>query len=452
MMASVKTDMTEGAGWKKILVFSIPIMLGNLLQQMYNTIDGIIVGRMVDSDALAAVGNCATVSALLIAVAMGFSAGCSIIIAHYMGAKREDELKATFATGLILVIALSIVFMAVGIVGHHWLLGVVLNIKDEVILEYAKGYLIVYCIGLIFTYCYNYIAYILRAMGDSRATLYFLAVASVMNLLLDMIFVRRMGVVGAAWATVVSQCVCFLFSYHYMSKHYAIFAFKNLPFRPDREKVGQCITLGLPSVMQQCSVSLGQGAMQRLVNSYGGVTMAAYTVGSMMERYCTVPILAVQQGMSTFTGQNMGAGREGRVKKTLWHTEIMILILTSIVSIPIAVFAPRFAALFGVSGEILNQAVEYVRFAMPWCTWIFAAYLACAGVLQGAGDVKFTTFISLSSLAVRAIVAYIMAGCFHAEYPIIWQSLLISYVWSIVFAWIRYFSGVWKKKSEAIMK
>jgi putative MATE family efflux protein len=305
---------------------------------------------------------------------------------------------------------------------------------------------------LIFTYGYNYIAFVLRAMGDSKATLYCLAVASILNLILDWILVPQSGVIGAAMATVLSQCVCFLFSYFYMARNYKFFALENIKICLDREKARQCIALGLPSIMQQCSVSLGQGAMQRLVNQYGNVTMAAYTVGSKMERYSTVPVLAVQQGMSTFTGQNMGAGQEERVRKTLWDSEIMILILTSVLCIPIAVFAKTLVGLFGVSGEILRQAIEYVQFCMPWCTWIFGVYLVCAGVLQGAGDVKYTTFISLSSLVVRALVAYIGAFYFDAKYPIIWQSILIAYVWSLVFVVIRYFGGRWKKKSEAIMK
>ncbi|MCC8101614.1 MAG: MATE family efflux transporter [Clostridiales bacterium] len=443
-------DMTVGREWKLILSFALPIILGSLLQQLYSTVDGVVVGRMVDSDALSAVGNCTTVASFFLAFSLGFSGGCGVVLSHYYGGKRFDDLRRMFATGMAIALGLGAVFSILGAVGSVWLLEVVLNIRDARILEYAKLYLSIYCVGLIFTFLYNYIAYALRAIGDSRATLYFLALASLLNIGLDVIFVGMYGILGAAVATVVAQIICAIVSYVYMIKRYEMLRLKWREFKPDREMTWMCIRLGIPAVMQQCSVSLGQTVMQRLVNSFGSTTIAAYVVGAKVERYLSAPILGVQQSMSTFTGQNLGANREERVKKGLRGSLAITLIMAALLGGIVYIAAAPTVALFGVEGETMRQAIEYIRFVMPGCMLIFAVYQSYAGLLHGAGDVGFVTFISLSSLAARAVYSYIRVYVFEAEYPILWRSLLLAYLWSLIFACVRYYRGTWKKKSEVL--
>lgn len=202
---------------------------------------------------------------------------------------------------------------------------------------------------------------------------------------------------------------------------------------------------------RQCSVTLGQIVMQRLINSFGEITMAACTAGAKIERYIFVPATGLQLGISTFTGQNLGAGKLERVKRGFRQTELVGLSIAMIIGLPTYIWAERLVSLFGLEGAALVQAAEYVRFCAPWCTLIFSAYIICAGLLQGAGDVIFTTFCSLSSLIVRIIFAYVMVYAFGAGHRVIWQSILIAYAWSLVFAWGRYFNGKWKVKYQAVI-
>lgn len=443
--------MTVGTEWKILLGFAIPIICGNLLQQLYNTVDGIVVGRLVNSNALAAVGTCSMLSRFFLAFSMGFSNGCGVIISQLYGAKKHEELRKAFSTGAIISLALGIALTAFGLLGHSWILSSLMNIRDEEVFAYADQYFVIYCLGLIFMYVYNYIAYSLRAFGDSRATLYFLALTSILNLILDMFMVKLWGIAGAAIATVISQIVCAVVSYFYMVRRYEVLNIRPSQMRVDREMMYQCVNLGIPAVLQQCSASLGNLVMQRLVNSFGSVTMAAFTVGSKVQGYVQAPIMGMQQAVATFTGQNMGAEKLERVKKGLYRAVIMNAVIVLAIGIVINLGAEGVAALFGVEGETLEQSVAYIRFMAPACELVFAVYFTCAGLIHGSGDVKYATFITLSSLVARAVFAYIAVYAFQAEYPILWRSALLANIWSLVFTWGRFYSGKWKKHSKAIV-
>ncbi len=445
-------DMTEGIEWRKILIFAIPIIIGTLLQQLYNTVDGIVVGRYVNSDALAAVGNCTTLARFFLAFSQGFSNGCGVIISQFYGARQKNNMKKAAGTGILIALGLGVFFSAFGLIFHNWILTSALKIEEASVAHYANQYFTVYCIGLIFTYAYNFIAYTLRAMGDSRATLYFLALTSILNLILDLFMVPLFGIAGAATATVISQCVCAVVSYIYMIKRYPELNFvKAKTLRLDKEMALKCINLGIPAILQQCSVSLGNLTMQRLVNSYGSVTMAAYTVGSKVEGYLHAPAQGIQQSMSVFTGQNVGASNYDRVKKGLYQALMINVAVTLVLGIGFNIAATPVVALFGVEGEVLKEAVEFVKFTAPFNMMIFSIYFTCAGLIQGSGDVGYATFVSLSALAMRVLFSYVMKYGFGADYHILWRSALVSNGLSLVLAWARYFAGTWKKKSKKIV-
>ncbi len=445
--------MTEGVAWKILVGFAIPIILGNILQQLYNTVDGIVVGNVVDSNALAAIGTCSTLARFFLCFSMGFSNGCGVIISQLYGAKKEEDVKKAFGTGAIIALGIGVVLTVVGVVFHHWILYGLMNVRDEVVLGYANQYFTIYCLGLIFTYAYNFIAYSLRAFGDSRATLYFLGITSVLNVILDLILVRIFGISGAAAATVISQIVCAVVSFIYMTKRHPMLNLKLKEYRLDKEMSQKCISLGVPGILQQCSVSLGNIAMQRLVNSFGATTMAAYTVGTKVEGYLHAPISGLQQSMATYTGQNVGAGKLDRVKKGLYSALIINAVVCVIASAICFFGVDAIAAAFGLEGESLSQAVAMIKFysyASPTLV-CFAAYFSCSGVIHGSGDVGYATFISLTALVSRAVFAYIAVYAFSCEAPILWQSCLVGNAVSMILTWIRYFSGTWKKKSAKIV-
>ena len=245
-----KFNMTEGTEWKLILSFAIPIILGNMLQQLYNTVDGIVVGNYVNSNALAAIGTCSTLARFFLCFSMGFSNGCGVIVSQLYGARHEAEIKKAFTTGMIISLGLGVALSAFGLICHKWILATLMNISDPDVFGYADTYFVIYCMGLIFTYIYNFIAYVLRAFGDSRATLYFLALTSILNLVLDLLMVRWWGIAGAAVATVISQLVCAIVSYIYMSRRYETLNICLNEYRVDGSMAKKCVSLGIPAILQ----------------------------------------------------------------------------------------------------------------------------------------------------------------------------------------------------------
>lgn len=444
----MRNDMTAGSEWKHILLFSLPILLGNLLQQLYNTVDGIVVGNYVSESALAAVGSCTELATVFLAIALGMSSGASILVAQLFGARRYGELKRAASTALLLLLSLGVIASVLGALGANWLLRVVMNLEKPDILAMATEYFAIYAVGLVFQFAYNIIASILRAIGDSRATLYFLCVTAVLNLLLDLLFVIvfRWGVRGAAAATVLSQLVCTAVSGLYMYKKYEIFRFTRRELVFDAGMGRTCVAMGIPTTLQQCVLSFGHVFVQRLVNSFEEATMSAFTVGNRIEMYVLMPCMSFNIGMATFAGQNIGAGRPDRVRRGLYHTVVMSLIAcTALAALAFFLDTP-IAALFGVQGEALRQSAEFIRFITVFVP-MMAIYMPIGGMLQGCGDVFYATLCTFSGLMVRVAAAYMMAYWFAVGYASVWICVPIGWVFSFGLAVIRFANGKWKTKN-----
>ena len=443
-----KLDMTQGIGWRHVLIFSLPIMLGNLLQQLYNTVDGIVVGKYVSEVALGAVGNCASLTFLFIAISMGLSNGSGIVVAQFFGAKREAEVRRAASTAIVLLCTVGLFCVIFGIFCSKWLLGGIMGIDDAEVLREAVTYFQIYSAGLIFQFLYNVAAALLRALGDSKATLYFLLVSTIVNLGLDLLFVIvfSWGVAGVAIATVIAQAASTAFSLIYMNRRYPVFRFKLKELKYDGEMGIKCLRMGIPTMLQQSVVAIGGVFMQRLVNTFGKALMAAFTVGNRVENYIFIPIMALNVGMSTFSGQNMGAGRPHRIRECWKRVELMSLVFSACIAVLIFSFASPISRLFGVSGESLKMSMEMIRF-MSFFVLLFSLYLPTAGLLQGAGDAFFSMLCSMSTLGIRVIAAYTMVYAFGVDYRAVWYAVPIGWVCCVALAWSRYFSGAWEKKS-----
>lgn len=440
-------NMTVGSEWKKILYFSLPIMIGNLLQQLYNTVDGIVVGNYVGDEALAAVGSCATLTMLFLAIAIGLGGGSGIMIAQYFGAKRMDDLKKAASTALIMLFSLGVLLSILGFFFARGLLGGLMNVNEEGVLDLAATYFSIYAIGLMFQFAYNSIAAVLRSIGDSRATLYFLCVSAGLNVVLDLLFVISFGwgVAGAAVATVISQFICTIVSGIYMVKKYEIFRYKRGEFVFVPEKAKVCLKLGIPNTIQQGVVSFGNIFLQRLVNSFGLVTMAAFTVGMRVEGYLFVTIIGFSTGLNTFTGQNLGAGKLDRISKGHKYAIFMSGGAVIALSALVFIFADSVSSLFGVTGETLARSVEMLRFMA--CFFImFSVYQTFTGVLQGAGDVLFSASCTLTSLVVRVVLSYTLAYAFGVGYSSVWITVPFGWGTALIMAILRFRTGKWKTK------
>lgn len=439
--------MTQGTPWKLILSFSLPIMAGNLLQQFYNTADSIIVGQFVSQEALGAVGTCSPLAFLFIALALGLSTGASILVAQLYGAGQLEEMRKSVSTALILLTGIGVVMTVVGVLAARPLLKYALSVPAEV-LDMATSYLAIYAMGLIFQFIYNIVAAILRALGDSKATLYFLLVSSLVNVVLDLVFVAvfHWSVAGAAIATVISQACSAAVSVIYMFKKYEALRIRKGEFTFSREYCITTLKLGIPVAMQQCVVSVGHLFIQRLVNSYGTAMMSAYTAAGRLENYILVPIFGFNTGLNVYVGQNVGANELGRVKSGFRQTLLMNALFCAVLSVLLLRFGVQLAQLFGIDGEALQLAGQYIHAQSPFFI-IFAIYQMASAVLQGSGDVSFSTFCTMTSLLIRIILSYTLAYLTPMGYTAIWWSMIIGWCVGMVPGYLRYFSGAWKKKS-----
>ena len=440
--------MLEGPEWRSILAFAIPILLGQLLQQLYSTVDGIIVGNFVSENALAAVGTSTVVTIGMTAIAFGMSTGCSIAVGQFFGANREKDMRSTAATAIVLLAGLGIFMTLVGVTFADFIAVHILGIRSAEVAAYTASYLRIYSVGFIVQYVYNSVNAILRSVGDSKAALYFLIVSTIVNVLLDLLFVAvlRWEVAGAAWATVIAQVVCAAFSYVYMYRKYEVFRFNFRQLRPEREKLRLCVKLGIPTTLQHLVISCGNIALQRLIDSFGETTMAAYAAGRTFDHYLSVPCLAMFQSMTSFAGQNTGAGRYDRVKRGVFEAAGMAVIGVAVLGVIVWLAAAPLASLLGVSGETLNQAVGYLRFiavAYP----LMAAYLPFNGCFQGCGDPIASAATALVALTARVGAAYLMAYALNVGYSSGWKSYAVGWGCALIFVLIHFARGKWMTKS-----
>ena len=440
-------DLTRGTPWKLIVQFALPIMLGNLLQQLYNTADTIIVGNFEGQQALSSVGACTSLTILFTALALGFSIGAGVLISQYFGAGRMQELRRYAATSIVLILAMGLVMSVIGLLSAELLLRGFLG-TPESLLPQSVLYFRIYAAGLVFQFGYNIAAALLRALGDSRATLYFLLVSSVLNVVLDLLFVAvcGMGVAGAAIATVISQLASCVIGFWYMYRKYELLRFSARELRLEPAVAGRILRVGLPMALQQSIVSCGFLFLQKLVNYYGESMIASYTVASRMENILMIPILGIQSTMATYAGQNMGAKLPERVSRGLGQGVLVSLFMTlvlcagQIVGISLIIGAFR---LDEAAAEICRQHLFASAVAIP----IFAVYFPANGMFQGVGEGFHATFYALMALGLRVVFAYSLHKTAAFGYTAIWWSQAMAWTLTLIVCYAHFFRGKWKEKS-----
>jgi putative MATE family efflux protein len=283
---------------------------------------------------------------LLIAFNMGITMGATILISQYYGARDMDKVKKTIDTTYIFIFFASIVVTIVGLIFSGPILTLIRTPED--IMPQAKTYLNIIFIGMIFMFGYNTISAILRGLGDSKTPLYFLVISTIINIILDLVFILvfDMGVAGAAWATVIAQAAAFLFGLYYLNKNHEVLRFKISRMTFDKELFSKSVKLGIPSGIQQTLFSFGMMAVQTMVNQYGTDTVAAFGAASRIDSFATMPMMNFGAAISTFVGQNVGANKLERVKKGYYSTLLMSNVLSIIVGLTIVLFSKQLVAFF----------------------------------------------------------------------------------------------------------
>ena len=437
-------DMTTGKEWKLILSFTLPLIGGNLLQQIYSLADSLIVGNFAGQNELASVGTSFPITFLLLALATGLTNGVGVMASQFYGAKNADAFRKNLSTACFTLLGAGILITILGILTSRPMLAGLLQ-TDASILDNALLYLRIYCIGLVFQFAYNTFAAILRSIGDSRSTMYFLLIATVVNIVLDLIFVQFWQVAGVAWATVIAQAVSAITAGIYLFRKVELAKFHKGQFRFHTDMFTMSLRLGVPTSIQQCSVGLGMVLMQRLINSFGVDTISAITAAMKLESFAMVPIMMFYMGLSNFTGQNMGAGKLNRIKRGYHQTMVMALITCAGIILLLIFAGPYAIGLFHMNEAATAIGSEYLR-TLAWFFLIFCVMYITNGVLQGSGDVAYPTAGSMTSLVVRVIVANIMATFPTIGYRSIFYSIPIGWVCGTAIVFIRYLTGKWKTK------
>ncbi len=444
----MQRSLISGTPWKSILSFAFPVFMGMLLQQLYNTADTIIVGNFSGEGPLAAVGACGVLTMVFLALSSGFSAGASVIIAQSFGAGKEAEMRRQASSSIVVLLAMGIATTVVGLAISRPALERLLATPIS-LLGMADTYFKIYACGFFFQFGYNIIAAVLRGVGDSAATLYFLLIASVINVVLDIVFVYNfgMGVAGAAIATDIAQAASFIAAIVYMTKKYSVFRWKLRELTFELPLAVLTLRRGFPIALQHLIVSCGFMFIQRAVNSFGEAMTASFSVAQKVDSYMILPASALMTTQSAYTGQNIGAGRVERITVGARQTVLMSEIICLSISAIIFIFAQPIVRAFGLRTEAVAYCTSHVRFA-SFCLVIFAGYFPLLGLFQGANDAFYSTFVATTVLAMRVLVTYTLKEVPGIGYRIIWGNMLFGWGTGFILAWTHLLRGKWKSKAQ----
>lgn len=440
-------DMTVGKPARIIGGFALPMLLGDVFQQFYSIVDSVVVGRFVGADALAAVGGSFPVTFILNAVMIGLTIGASVLLSQLFGARQiEDFHKAlyTMVVGMgILAVALTGVSQALAVPLLR-LIG-----TPDAIMAGSTLYLRIVFGGLVLTFAYNVCTAIFRSIGDSKTPLYFLIIASVLNVVLDLLFVIvfHMGIAGVAVATIMSQGISALLCVLYIRKKAEILRMSKKERVFDMEMLKRIMGLGVPAMFQQVSVSVSVMCVQGMVNLFGTAAMAGYAAAGKVESLAMMPMFDLGSALSTYVAQNMGAGNEKRARQGVRAGFGLALAVCGGIGVLIFIFRYQLIGIFlkgNVDPVVMKFGVGYLG-AIALFYLINAFYNNLSGALRGAGDALYSMTATIIALIVRVASSYLMLKYTDLGMASIWWGLPVSWSTGLVLCLVRYLSGKWKK-------
>ncbi len=446
-------DMTEGSPWKKIVLFAVPMLVGNIAQQLYNTVDSVVVGNYVGDNALAAVGSAGPILNLLIVLFVGISVGAGIMVSQYFGAKDREKLSITIGNCITLTaIATLFVMVAASLVARP-----LLELLDTPasIIDWCHSYLLILFIGSAGLAYYNILSGILRGLGDSMSALAYLLVSTVINIVLDLLFVAKlgMGVNGVALATVIAQLISALLCQLRLMQMKEYFDLRKDHLKVQKEYSGKIIRLGLPSGITQAILSMAMIVVQSLTNSFGEMFIAANVIVMRVDGFAMMPNFSFGTAMTTYAGQNVGARRDDRVESGAKQGTLIAAVTSAVITGLILIFGKTLMGIFTKTPELVELsrdmmgilAVGYIAMAVTQ---------SLSGVMRGAGDTMTPMWISIvTTICIRVPVAYGISYLTrtpqlpNGRQECIFISLLISWILGALITFVFYKRGKWKEKA-----
>lgn len=446
-MKTYVKDMTEGNPTKLLLSFALPMVLGNLFQQLYNLVDSMIVGKFVGADALAAVGATGSLHFLFFSVCLGMANGIGINISQCFGAGNHEDVKKSIANAAYIMIVTSLIMGTLGCVLARPILALLHT--PENILDTSVQYMQISCMGVLAVGLYNCVSSILRAVGDAKTPLYFLIVASILNIGLDLLFVKvfEWGVAGAAVATIIAQAVsgigCLIFSF--MKNPY--FKLEKVHMRVEWQIIWKSVRMGVPLAFQSSLIAISCVALQSVVNTFGSTVVAAFTATSRIEQLVQQPYNSLGMAMSTYSGQNIGAGKVERVKLG-YRKGCMIMMAFSFLMLPVIQFAGEpIMKLFVDEAEVIVLGANALKIT-SWFYMFLGAIYVTRGLLNGVGDATFAFL--------NGVVEMIGRICFAKPLTLIpaigvwgvWWATGLTWMLAGVVSVVRYKQGRWMIRNE----
>lgn len=442
-------NMTEGSPLRLIFAFAVPMLIGNIFQQLYNMVDSIVVGNYVGKIALAAVGTGFPIIFMMSSMFIGIALGATILISQYYGAGDINNVKKTSQTIYTAMMVGSIPLSIIGILLSGPLLHLT-NVPADTF-SMAKLYMIIVFAGLIGSLGFNVNSGILQGLGDSKSSLLFLAVACVINIVLDLVFVLllHMGVSGVAYATIIAQFFSWIFGIIYMRRKYYFLDISMFKFKFDKVIFKKILKLGIPSGLQQALFSIGIMSLQSLVNSYGSDYMAGFNAANKIDTFAFMPILSFSNAVTTYVGQNIGAGRMDRVHGGMVSTVIISMVFSAALGAILLPFGPTIMRMFNPDPVVVESGMYYLKTVVPFFA-LLAFDFTLNAVVRGAGEAVVPMLASILSLwFARVPSAYILAHYFGKEY--IFYSYFIGWIFWFLIITPYYMSGKWKLKSTQLI-
>lgn len=430
-------DMTEGSIVRQILLFSIPMLIGNVFQQLYNMVDSIIVGQFVGADALASVGATSSITFFFFALCNGIGSGGGIVTSQSFGGHDDKRVRSCIANTGYIMIVFPVVIGTLAFCLARTLL--IFLSTPENILNDAVIYIRTMSVGLLFVSLYNYISSMLRALGDSKTPLYFLIFSCLLNVVLDLLFVRtfNMGVYGAGLATIIAQFASGVLCIIYAFWKNAYFRLKREDLEFKKDMVWQTLRLGIPFSLQFSLIAISCMALQKVVNAYGSVCVAAFTATSRIEQLVHQPYQTLSAALSTFCGQNYGAKKNDRVIKGYKKSMLIMVIFTLIILPVMQIFGDNITSWFVSDAEVIAMGGRSLRITSLFYIFLGMIYVV-RGVLNGVGDAFFAMFNGIVEVIGRFTVPLLLTGIAAIGLWGIWWSVGVVWGLSGITSWIRY--------------
>lgn len=403
-------DMTEGSILPHLIKFAIPLLIGNIFQQLYNMVDTWVVGNFVSNEAFAAVGSVGPIINMLIGFFLGLSSGAGVVISQFYGAKRYDKVHDTVHTAIVMTLVMAVLFTILGIVITPFLLRFMSTPED--VFPESRAYLTIYFAGVIGLMVYNIGAGILRAVGDSKRPFYFLVVSACINTVLDLVFVLvfNLGVAGVAYATIIAQCTSAILVVITLLRTDSCIKLTIKDLKPNFEMLGKIVRVGIPAALQMAVTSFSNIFVQSYINYFGPDCMSGWTAYAKIDQILFLPMQSLALASTTFVGQNLGVNNVGRAKTGIRYAFLIAVAFTILLMIPVIIFAPYLVSFFNADAGVIEFGTLFLKYITPF-------YVLCcfnqiyAGALRGSGDTTAPMIIMLLSfVGFRQLYLFIMAN------------------------------------------